>query len=75
MSPARTRRSRHASEREALERLYTKDEAAAALNVSLRFVERCITQRRIRFVRVGRHIRIPESALVELIDLGTVPSS
>jgi excisionase family DNA binding protein len=48
-----------------LERLYTKAEAAEALNVSPRFMERCVVERRIRFVRVGRHIRIPASALTE----------
>ena len=31
-----------------------------------------IAERRIRFVRVGRHVRIPESALAEFIAAGTV---
>jgi hypothetical protein len=31
-----------------------------------------ISERRIRFVRVGRHVRIPESALAEFIASGMV---
>ena len=57
-----------------VERLYTKAEAAAQLNVPVRFVERCVFQRRIRVVRLGRHVRIPESALAELMTDGTTPS-
>ena len=33
---------------------------------------RLIAERRIRFVRVGRHVRIPESALREFIAAGLV---
>jgi excisionase family DNA binding protein len=39
--------------------LLTKPEAAAALNVTGRFVERLIAERRVRFVKLGRHVRIP----------------
>lgn len=46
-----------------MERLLTVDEAAAALGTSSKFPRRLIAQRRIRFVRVGRLVRIPESAL------------
>jgi excisionase family DNA binding protein len=31
-----------------------------------------IEERRIRFVRVGRHVRIPEAALYDFIEAGTV---
>ncbi|WP_394276436.1 hypothetical protein [Luteococcus sp.] len=31
-----------------------------------------MTERRIRFVRVGKFIRIPETALHEFVDAGTV---
>jgi excisionase family DNA binding protein len=58
-----------------LEPLFTKDEAADILNVSRRFVERITTEHRIRFVRIGRHIRIPESALREFVEHGTSPVS
>ncbi|ATW52558.1 DNA-binding protein [Streptomyces peucetius subsp. caesius ATCC 27952] len=33
---------------------------------------RLIAERRIAFVKVGRHVRIPESALVEFISSNTV---
>jgi excisionase family DNA binding protein len=37
-----------------------------------RFPRRLIAERRIRFVRVGRHVRIPESAVREVITAGTI---
>jgi excisionase family DNA binding protein len=54
------------------DRLLTIAQAAELLATGERFPRRLIAERRIRFVRVGRHVRIPESALRELIDLGTV---
>lgn len=57
-----------------VEKLYTKAEAAEQLNVPLRFVERCVFQRRVRVIRLGRHVRIPESALAELLTVGTTPA-
>jgi excisionase family DNA binding protein len=54
------------------ERLLTVAEAAEALNTSERFPRRLIAERRIRFTRIGRHVRIPESAIRELIDAGLV---
>jgi excisionase family DNA binding protein len=50
------------------DRLYTREEAAEVLNVTLRFVTRCVQERRIRYVRVGRMVRIPESALRDFIE-------
>lgn len=55
-----------------MERLLTIDEAGQALGTGPRFPRRLIAERRIRFVRVGRHVRIPESALVEFVSAGTV---
>jgi excisionase family DNA binding protein len=52
--------------------LFTKPEAAVELNVPIRFIERLVSERRIRFVRLGRHIRIPQSAIIEVIERGTV---
>lgn len=49
------------------DRLYTREEAAEVLNVTLRFVTRCVQERRIRYVRVGRMVRIPESALCQYV--------
>jgi excisionase family DNA binding protein len=42
------------------------------LRTSERFPRRLIAERRIRFTRVGRHVRIPESALREFIAAGLV---
>jgi excisionase family DNA binding protein len=55
-----------------MERLLNMDEAAGVLGTSARFPRRLIAERRIRFVRVGRHVRIPESALVEFVAAGVV---
>jgi excisionase family DNA binding protein len=54
------------------ERLLTVRQAAELLGTSERFPRRLIAERRIRFVRVGRHVRIPESALGEFIAAGIV---
>lgn len=55
-----------------MNRLLTVDDAAAILGTSTRFPRRLIAERRIRLVRVGRHVRIPESEIAELIAAGTV---
>jgi excisionase family DNA binding protein len=47
-------------------------EAAEFLNTNPRFPYRLISERRIRFTRVGRYVRIPESALREFIEAGMV---
>jgi excisionase family DNA binding protein len=54
------------------DRLLTVAEAAELLSTSPRFPRRLIEERRIRFVRVGRHVRIPESAISEFIAAGLV---
>ena len=54
------------------DRLLTVAEAAEMLRTSERFPRRLIAERRIRFTRVGRHVRIPESALREFIAAGLV---
>lgn len=54
------------------EPLLTVEEAAVRLNTSKRFPRRLIEERRIMFVRVGRNVRIPESALEEFIRAGMV---
>jgi excisionase family DNA binding protein len=55
-----------------LERLLTVVQVAELLGTSERFPRRLISERRIRFVRVGRHVRIPESALRDLVAAGVV---
>jgi excisionase family DNA binding protein len=54
------------------ERLLTVRQAAELLGTTERFPRRLIAERRIRFVHVGRHVRIPLSALREFITAGTV---
>jgi excisionase family DNA binding protein len=55
-----------------IDRLLRCEDAAKLLGTSPRFPRRLIAERRIKFVRVGRHVRIPESALREFIEAGTV---
>ena len=56
-----------------LERLLTCAEAAPYLGAkSERFARRLIAERRIRFVRTGGGVRIPESAIREFVAAGTV---
>jgi len=55
-----------------MEKLMNVDEAAAALGTSSRFPRRLIAERRIRFVRVGRHVRIPASAVDDFLRENTV---
>ncbi len=54
------------------DRLLTVDEVAERLGTSVRFPRRLIAERRITFVRIGRLVRIPEAAVTEMIDAGTV---
>ena len=60
------------SDREPPERQLTDAQAAEVLGTTERFPRRLIEERRIRFTRIGRHVRIPESALAEYIKAGTV---
>jgi excisionase family DNA binding protein len=55
-----------------IDRLVTLEEAAEMLGTKLRFTRRLVAERRIRFTHVGRHVRIPESALREFIKAGMV---
>ncbi|MEU3163802.1 helix-turn-helix domain-containing protein [Streptosporangium sp. NPDC006930] len=56
-----------------MDQLLTVIEAADLLHTSVRFVRRLVAERRIEFVKVGRHVRIRESALVAYVVAGTVP--
>jgi excisionase family DNA binding protein len=53
-------------------RLLTVEAAAELLSTSPRFVRRLIAERRIEFVKVGRHVRISETALTAFIQSGVV---
>ncbi|MBT2366267.1 excisionase family DNA-binding protein [Streptomyces sp. ISL-10] len=54
------------------DRLLTVGQAAEILGTTERFPRRLIAERRIAFVKVGRHVRIPESALASFVDAHTV---
>jgi excisionase family DNA binding protein len=56
----------------AVDRLLTVTQVAELLGTTERFPRRLIAERRIRFVHVGRHVRIPESAVLEFIVAGLV---
>jgi excisionase family DNA binding protein len=55
-----------------LDRLLTVDEAAERLGTSTRFVRRLIFERRIAFVKVGRHVRITPGDLDAYVAAGRV---
>lgn len=56
------------------DRLLTVEEAAEQLGTTVRFPRRLIEERRITFVKLGRHVRIPESALDDFVAARTVPA-
>ena len=53
-----------------MEKLLTVDKVAAVLGTTERFPRRLIADRLIRFVRVGRDVRIPISALDDFVKEG-----
>ncbi len=57
------------------DRLLTMAEVAAWLGTTERFPRRLVAERRIRFIKVGRHVRFPASAVRELIAASTVPAA
>jgi excisionase family DNA binding protein len=54
------------------ERLLTVRQVAERLGTTERFPRRLIAERRIEFVKVGRHVRISEAALAAFIQAGRV---
>ncbi len=55
-----------------MDRLLTIEEAAKRFGTTERFPRRLVAERRIRFVKLGTHVRIPESAIREFIEQSTV---
>src|SRR5918995_702756 len=53
-----------------MDRLLTVEEAADRLGTSVRFVRRLIAERRIAYIRVGRHVRIAEADLASFVAAG-----
>jgi excisionase family DNA binding protein len=58
-----------------MDRLLTVEEAADRLGTSVRFVRRLIAERRIAYVRVGRHVRIGEADLASFVAAGRVEAN
>jgi excisionase family DNA binding protein len=57
-------------------RLLTVDEAAAILGVSPAYVRRrLVFERRLPYIKVGRHVRIDEHELWAFIDRGRVSAA
>ncbi|MGY4907104.1 replication initiator [Streptomyces sp. 900116325] len=54
------------------DRLLTVEQAAQLLGTTARFPRRLIAERRIAFVKVERHVRIPEGALADFVAANTV---
>jgi excisionase family DNA binding protein len=55
-----------------VDRMLTVEQAAEVLGTTVRFPRRLIAERRIRYVKLGSHVRIPESAIREFIAASTV---
>ena len=55
-----------------MQKYLTVSETAVYLNTSERFVRRLITQRRIAFHHVGRHVRFAQSDLDQWLSAGRV---
>jgi len=58
-----------------LDRLRTIDEFAQLTGTTPRLGRRLVAERRIRYVKVGRYVRIPESAIAEFVAANTVEPS
>jgi excisionase family DNA binding protein len=56
----------------AADQLLTVEAAAERMSTSVRFVRRLIAERRIAFVKLGRHVRIAESDIAAFIEAGRV---
>jgi excisionase family DNA binding protein len=54
--------------------LLTVVQAAERLGLKPSTIRFWVWQRKIRFVRVGRSVRIPDSTVREIIERGTVPA-
>lgn len=52
--------------------LLTIDQAAERLNTTPRFIRRLIAERRIAFVRLGRHVRVAAADLDAFVKAGRI---
>jgi excisionase family DNA binding protein len=58
-----------------VDKLLTVEEAAERLGTSVRFARRLVAERRIAFVKVGRHVRIDPADLEAFIAAGRVETN
>lgn len=54
------------------DRLLTVEQVAERLGTTVRFPRRLIEERRIEYVKIGRHVRIPERVLDAYVSSHTV---
>lgn len=52
----------------------TIEQAGEYIGTGERFIRRLITERRISYVKVGKHVRLERSALDAFVDAGRVHS-
>ena len=57
---------------QAADQLLTVEETAERMRTTPRFIRRLIAERRIEYVKVGRHVRISEPVLAAFIAAGRV---
>jgi excisionase family DNA binding protein len=57
------------------DKLLTVEQAAERLGTSVRFLRRLIAERRIAYVKVGRHVRIAEADLAGFVAAGRIEAS
>ena len=55
-----------------LDTLLSIEQAAERLGTSVRFVRRLIAERRIAYVKLGRHVRIAERDLINFVATGRI---
>ncbi|MFK0105196.1 helix-turn-helix domain-containing protein [Streptomyces sp. NPDC091217] len=55
-----------------MDRLLDVAQVAELLGTTVRFPRRLIEERRIEYVKVGRHVRVRESVVLALIEANTV---
>ena len=58
-----------------MDKLLTVEQAAERMGTSARFVRRLIGERRIAYVKLGRHVRIAEIDLVNFVATGRVEAA
>ncbi len=74
MNANHDRRARTSSSPSSGDALLTMDEAASRMGVTVRMIRRLTSERRLAFVKVGKHVRIPTQAVEGFISAGYVPA-